>query len=220
MITAPRLVPTCCEHYQSAPPLVTTSSRLLRSYDAQYWRQDRVHGGVGQRTCAVLLVAIACHLHNTTLPENITLQSRCLLAVSTGRSVGKPVAAHRHNLTCGSLLFGYLLCKRTRPYPVTPLPNGLGYFQVKPSHVWIPQLFSNLVITHLLVYEDGTVTVFLKHRHIKFRRRGITQKKTYNKWTVVIQIHTFTTHEAQGGQRDTVREITVRAATTAQYSDL
>ena len=141
----------------------------------------RWSGGAGQRTCAVLLVACACHLHNTTLPENITLQSRCHLAVSTGRSVGRPEAAHRHKLTCGSLPFCYLLCKRTHPYPVTLLPIGLGYFQIKPSPVWIPQLFSNLVIIHLLAYEDGTVTVFLKRRHIKFRRRGITQKKAYNK---------------------------------------
>jgi len=33
---------------------------------------------------------------------------------------------------------------------------GLGYFRAKPSPVWIPQLFSNLVIIHLLAYEDGT----------------------------------------------------------------
>jgi len=29
------------------PTLITKSTRLLRSYDAQYWRQDRAHGGVG-----------------------------------------------------------------------------------------------------------------------------------------------------------------------------
>jgi hypothetical protein len=40
-------------------------------------------------------------------------------------------------------------------------------------------LFSNLVIIHLLAYEDGTESV-PKRRHIKFRRRGITQKKAYN----------------------------------------
>jgi hypothetical protein len=76
---------------------------------------------------------------------------------------------------CGSLPSHYLLCKRTHPYPVT----GLGYFRAKPSPVWIPQLFSNLVIIHLLAYEDGTDSV-PKRRHIKFRRRGSTQKKTYN----------------------------------------
>jgi len=57
---------------------------------------------------------------------------------------------------CGSLPFHYLLCKRTHPYPVTLLPIGLGYFQAKASPVWTPELFSNLVIIHLLAYEDGT----------------------------------------------------------------
>jgi hypothetical protein len=41
--------------------------------------------------------------------------------------------------------------------------------------VWL----ENLVILHLPAYEDGTDSV-PKSRHIKFRRRGITQKKTYN----------------------------------------
>jgi hypothetical protein len=45
--------------------------------------------------------------------------------------------------------------------------------------MWIPQPFSNIVIFYLLAYEDGTDSV-PKRRHIKFRRRGITQKKTYN----------------------------------------
>ena len=57
---------------------------------------------------------------------------------------------------CGSLPFYYLLCNRTHPYPVTLLPISLGYLRAKPSPVWIPQLFSNLVILHLLAYEDGT----------------------------------------------------------------
>jgi hypothetical protein len=61
---------------------------------------------------------------------------------------------------CGSLPFHYLLCNRTHPYPVTLLPTGLGYFRAKPSPVWIPQLFSNLVIIHLLACEDGTDRVF------------------------------------------------------------
>jgi hypothetical protein len=49
----------------------------------------------------------------------------------------------------------YMPCNRTHSYPVTLLPIGSGYFRAKPSPVWIPQLFSNLVI-HLLAYEDGT----------------------------------------------------------------
>ena len=40
------------------------------------------------------------------------------------------------------------------------LPIGLGYFRAKPSPVWIPQLFLNLVIILLLAYEDGTDRVF------------------------------------------------------------
>ena len=57
---------------------------------------------------------------------------------------------------CVSLPFHYLLCNRTHPYPVTLLPIGLSFFQAKPAPIWIPQLFSNLVIIHLLAYEDGT----------------------------------------------------------------
>jgi hypothetical protein len=34
--------------------------------------------------------------------------------------------------------------------------TGGGYFRAKPSPVWIPQEFSNLVIFHLPAYEDGT----------------------------------------------------------------
>jgi hypothetical protein len=61
---------------------------------------------------------------------------------------------------CGSLPFHYLLCNQTHPYLVTLLPVGSGYFWAKPSPMWIPQLFSNLVIIHLLAYEDGTDRVF------------------------------------------------------------
>jgi len=43
----------------------------------------------------------------------------------------------------------------------------------------IPLHFLNIVILHLSAYEDGTESV-PKRRHIKFRRRGITQKKAYN----------------------------------------
>ena len=56
---------------------------------------------------------------------------------------------------------------------------GEGLARAKPSPIWIPQQFSNLVILHLPPYEDVTDSV-LKHRRIKFRCRGITQKKTNN----------------------------------------
>jgi len=39
--------------------------------------------------------------------------------------------------------------------------------------------FSNLVVLHLPACEDGKDSV-PKRRHIKFRRRRITQKKPYN----------------------------------------
>jgi hypothetical protein len=61
---------------------------------------------------------------------------------------------------CESLPFHYMSYNRTHPYSVTLLPIGLGYFRAKPSPVWIPQLFSNLVIIHLLAYIDGTDRVF------------------------------------------------------------
>jgi len=40
-----------------------------------------------------------------------------------------------------------------------PYERGFG-FQAKPSLVWIPQTFSNLVIIYLLAHEDGTDRVF------------------------------------------------------------
>jgi len=81
---------------------------------------------------------------------------------------------------CGSLPLHYLLCKRTHPYPVTLLPVGLGYFRAKPSPVGIPTTilkFSRYLPTCLWRWNRHSVP---KRRHIKFRRRGITQKKTYN----------------------------------------
>jgi hypothetical protein len=43
----------------------------------------------------------------------------------------------------------------------------------------MPLHFLNIFILHLSAYEDETDSV-PKRRHMKFRRRGITQKKTYN----------------------------------------
>jgi len=73
--------------------------------------------------------------------------------------------------------FHYLLCNRTYPYPVTLLPIGSSYFRAN----LLPQLFSNFshfTPTCLWTWNRQSVP---KRRHIKFRRRGITQKKTYNK---------------------------------------
>jgi hypothetical protein len=44
------------------------------------------------------------------------------------------------------------------------------------SHMDTPTILK-LIIIYLLAYEDGTDSV-PKRRQIKFRRRGITQKKT------------------------------------------
>jgi hypothetical protein len=38
--------------------------------------------------------------------------------------------------------------------------TGEGLAPAKPSPVWIPQQFSNLVILHLPAYKDGTDRVF------------------------------------------------------------
>jgi hypothetical protein len=55
--------------------------------------------------------------------------------------------------------------------------------QVGVLYTYLPMKMEQSVpkrrIIHLLAYEDGTDSV-PKRRHIKFRRRGITQKKTYN----------------------------------------
>jgi hypothetical protein len=73
-------------------------------------------------------------------------------------------------------LFLYL----THPYPVTPLPNAEAIFKPNPFPV-IPQQFSNPVHsshTYLPMKMEQSVP---KHQHINFRRRGINQKKAYNK---------------------------------------
>jgi hypothetical protein len=68
----------------------------------------------------------------------------------------KLVSHTRSRLQCGSLPLHSLSCKLTHPYPVSLLVIGLRYFQAKRSPIYIPQLFSNLVIIYLHVYEDGT----------------------------------------------------------------
>jgi hypothetical protein len=61
---------------------------------------------------------------------------------------------------CGLLPLHYPLCNRTHPYSITLLTTGSGYFRAKPSPIWIPQQFSNLVVLQLPAYEDGTDRVF------------------------------------------------------------
>jgi hypothetical protein len=56
---------------------------------------------------------------------------------------------------------------------------GSGYFRAKPFLYKYSNIFKPNHLLYLSVYEDGTDSV-PKHRHIKFRRRGITQKKAYD----------------------------------------
>ena len=80
---------------------------------------------------------------------------------------------------CGSLPSTACFYTRNRPYPITLLPIDSGYFRTKPLFFLNTPTFSNLVILHTyppIKMEQSAP----KRRHIKFRRRGITQKKAYN----------------------------------------
>jgi hypothetical protein len=77
---------------------------------------------------------------------------------------------------CGSLPLHYLLCNRTHPYSVTLLTIRAG------------QTFSCWLLKTILKFSHSSPTSLWrwnrqsvpKRRHIKFRHRRITQKKTYN----------------------------------------
>ena len=74
----------------------------------------------------------------------------------------------------------YLLCNWTHPLPLQPPSYWLRLF--------LSQTFSCMVTPTFLKPSHSTPTCLwrwnrqsvLKCRHIKFRRRGITEKKTYN----------------------------------------
>ena len=70
------------------------------------------------------------------------------------------------------------------------LSQWLGLFSSQTFSRLNAPTFLKLVILHLSAYEDGTDSV-PKRRHIKFRRRGITQKKAYKKCTLISQIITL-----------------------------
>ena len=58
---------------------------------------------------------------------------------------------------CGSLPSTDCFCTLTRPYPVTLLPNGSGYFRAKLFPYNNPTFLKpNSLYTHLPAYEDGT----------------------------------------------------------------
>jgi len=75
---------------------------------------------------------------------------------------------------CGSLSLHNLPCELTHPYPVSLL-----IFSQTLSHMYTPTIlkFSHYLPTCLWRWSRQSVP---KRRHIKFRRGGITQKKTYN----------------------------------------
>jgi hypothetical protein len=59
-----------------------------------------------------------------------------------------------------------------------PSSTGSGHFRAKPFSLSISLHFLKIGILHLSAYEmEKSVP---KRRHIKFRHRGITQKKAYN----------------------------------------
>jgi hypothetical protein len=69
---------------------------------------------------------------------------------------------------------------RPLPYPVTHRPNGKANFEPNPFSYKNPT-FPNLINSshnHLPKKMEQCVP---KRRHTKFRRRGITQKRAYNK---------------------------------------
>ena len=100
-----------------------------------------------------------------------------------------PVLAERSFVSCSLIMWSWLvLCSATAdlsgwaclftqssPYPVTLLPIGSGYFLAK--HPNISQTWSYFIPTRLWGWNRHSVP---KCRHIKFRRRGITQKKAYS----------------------------------------
>jgi hypothetical protein len=87
----------------------------------------------------------------------------------------------------------YLLFNRIHTYPVTLLLIGPGYFRAKPSPVWIPQAVLKCCYSTPTRLRRWNRQCFQKSRHIKFTRRGITRKKTYNSVCSLRKFRIFTT---------------------------
>jgi hypothetical protein len=105
---------------------------------------------------------------------------------SVSQNIGKelPVVALSPSHTClwppcGLLPSTACFCTWTRPYPVTLLPNGSGYFRANPFPCINTPTCPNLDILHSYPPMKKEQNV-LKCRHTKFRCRWITQKKAYN----------------------------------------
>ena len=56
------------------------------------------------------------------------------------------------------------------------------------SHINTPTFHKPSLSSHLPVYEDGTDSV-PKRRHVKFRRRGINQKKAYSNYDICCKLY-------------------------------
>jgi hypothetical protein len=80
---------------------------------------------------------------------------------------------------CGSLPLHYLLCNRIHPDSVTLLTMAQAIFEPNflPLATQTILKFGHSSPTCLWRWNRQSVP---KRRHIKFRRRGITKKKTYN----------------------------------------
>jgi hypothetical protein len=75
-----------------------------------------------------------------------------------------------------SVKFHYLFLNVPTPTPSAP-PIGLKLYLSQSFSQMVTPTILKLFIIYLLAYEDGTDSV-PKSRHMKFRRRGINQKKT------------------------------------------
>jgi hypothetical protein len=78
------------------------------------------------------------------------------------------------------LALHYLLCNQIHPYPVTLLSTGSDHFWKKPSFPMNTLTFlKHSYSTPIHPWRWNRQSV-LKCWHVKFRCRGITQKKAYN----------------------------------------
>jgi len=89
------------------------------------------------------------------------------------------------------------------PLPCLPPSYWLTLFSsLTFSHINTPTFLKPSHSSHLLAYEYGTDSV-LKHRHVKFRCRGITQKKTFRTgWKFEIKNRAMAKHETIQTERN------------------
>jgi len=116
-------------------------------------------------------------LHNLlTIHGHKNLKFRNTVSVPSSWAGGYEEWLGLRMLGCLHSLFLY----SNRPYPVTLIPIGSGNFRAKPFPVQTPQHSqpqSFFIPTRLWRWNRHCVP---KRWNTKFRRRGITQKKTYS----------------------------------------